>query len=523
MSDAGMTSAYRPSQHTKPGLAGFFSKIGQVFSRAFFRPDPRNTSEQGASGTVSPSSTAFQLYSLRYERRAIITDCNEMYRNDPRCQRSINKFAREAIRSGCTINVNKPETKTAKATGDATSKSLTGKYQTAKEIADRIQAIVNPKLDSWAKMALVEGELFIQAVAFNDEIVNAKRMPAASMERLTDDADEFINVAQAFEQVDTMTEESVAKFPLALLYHARWNHVDGERYGMPEIASGRRIRRLLELQEEAQVRRRIARAPIARLWTIGDKDGKSSVDETQIKNFKAENGFVEGQRDSLDPQEIGRDYFGNGFVDAKVLEGDAHVHEVADMRYMQNIYASSALPTPPALYNLDAEAINRDVLEDQRAEFLKETKALTELMEGIVQWLFDLGLLLAGILPESIDATITFSESSIETPGDILDRAIKARQVTIGAGKNAKPDPLISRRTAVQFIAQLFNIDDIDTAMADLEAEDSERETEEDEEDEETTPKVPPHLPPVQTGRYFTPETLRSTALALTNARNGKH
>lgn len=453
--DSGMVTRFEQANYRKTEKYGIFARIQNAWSRAFKRVNPEDTSMQGSAGAAAPSAVRFQLYTLRYERRQVIMDCRQMYDDDARCRRSVNKFAREAVRNGVTILVN------------AGGRGTTGqRARVAKYCAERVQKLVNKEIESWSRMLVVEGDSFLQFGVVDNEIVEIKRMPTTSMERLTNDADEFFDPLHAFAQVDTQTDEELTTFPLWSIHHARWNHIDGERYGRSELYAGRRLRRILELTEDAQVRRRIARAPIRRLWNIGTADKPGQPDH--ITKFKEENGFVEGEREALDPMEVGRDTFGNGLITATTLQGDPNVHQIDDLRYLQNVYTSAALPTPGPLYNLDAETVNRDVLGDLRAEWLKETKVLSEVIEEAVRAAMDLYLLLQGILPETVDYSIRFSESSIETPGEIIDRVISARQNVVGHGPMAQAEPLVSLRRAVQMLAEFHNVEDVDEEYAQI-------------------------------------------------------
>ncbi len=446
--DSGQVTAFRPAQHVKPQARPLIQRLVNVWNAAFGRVDPTKTTEQGASGTSAPSIAQLTNIQQRYDRWQVIAECRKMVDNDPRARRSTKKFAREAVRKGATIAITGESAQDRKARG----------------IADRIQRMANPKLDSWAWMLTVEGDLFIQAIASADGLEDAKRMPAASMERLTDDTDEFIDPAQAFEQIDVVTQSTVATFPLALMCHTKWDAIDGERYGYPEIIAARRRWELLELTEEAQAVRRMSRAAKQTLWNVGSPEKPGTPDE--VAAFRADNGKVEGKRDVFDPMNVALDVFGNGLVKGEVLEGDRSVHEVDDIRYAQNVYASAGLPTPPPIYNLDAEAVNRDVVEDLREEWLKETETLTALMEQVVTWLFELALLLEDILPETVQYSVRIPSSTIERPKDVVDRIVTLRQ---------QDPPLISFERAVQILAEFTDCEDPEEEMARIEKEIAEK------------------------------------------------
>lgn len=456
--DSGMVSNFQPASNRKsPAVLRAIQSIQRGFMREKGRPDRSLTTEIGAASAASPATYAYSLYSLRYERRAIIQSVRDMIANDNRAKEATIKFAQEAVRKGCTIVVD----------GGGRGPSG-GKIALAKERAQAVQKIGNPKAFSWAWMLHVEGDLFVQAVVSGDEVIALKRMPADGMERNTNDADEFSDPSRAFSQVDVITNQEVDTFPLWMIHHQRWLYVDGERYGQSELLSTRRAVELMRLAEDAQVRRRIVRAPLRRHHEVGNE--KNPGNWPDVEKYKEQNGMVEGRVEQYNPVEVGRDYFSTWGTKITNLDGDQKVHEVDDLRYLEGIY-TVGLPTPSPIYGLHTEGVNRDVLDDLRAEWLKKTASLTDAISEVMAWAFELDLLLHGILPDSIKYTIQFSESSLELPSERLDRVVKARGNVIGSGKNAQPDPLISKKRAIQRIAEDFDITDVEAEEKLIQAE----------------------------------------------------
>ncbi len=538
----GSMDYYRPAQHKKP-QSFIISVVQKLFNLRNRGPGEMvATTEQGSSA-VSPSIYQFQRYDQIYQRQSIIADANAMIREDPRAKRSVDKFAREAVRGGCVITLNQELLRTEVQSPEITeenaaklqqinleggsdaleapdqaglgvnntgggavnmanvpnSNSIDPQYvqgsetiemipseaqlllspepvgqnqsvlpplppemiqrlEQAQVILSGIQSIVNTKVESWARMLIVEGDLFLQLVISEDEktgisqIVDVQRMPAAAMERNVDDMDNFINPMEAFSQVDIMTRETVTTFPAALMQHFRWNHIDGELYGESELIASRRLRRLLEVIEEGQVIRRMTRAAPTRLWNIGTSENPGNIDD--IKEFKQNNGFVDGVRDIYDPNEIPKDFFGDGLIEVQTVSTEGEIGEIQDIQYFSNLYTAAGLPTPSPIYGFDAYQINRDIMQDIRTEWLKETQVLTNQMEKAVRWICDTALLLNGYLPEATPYKIAFSVSTVELPFEAQQRVIEAYQ----AG-------LLSQKTALQNIAEYYNINDIDQEL----------------------------------------------------------
>ena len=462
--DSGMVTDLRTADHRKAGMSGRIRGWARTIGKGLGFTDRGQTSEMGAASTASPSTYAYTTWQLRYDRRTVIQDCRLMVLDDSRARRSTLKFAREAARKGVSITFTD---KTLKDAGKANAKI-------ALECASLVERIINPKATGWAWMLHVEGDLFIQPVIADGELKGAKRMPAISMERCTDDADEFLDPEnRAFVQVDVTTDDEVAQFPEALIHHERWNHVDGEKYGTSEIIGGRRLRRLLELIEAAQSVRRMARAPRRTLWAIGTPEKQGNWAE--VNEFKAQNGFVDGQREVFDPMNVAGDYFGNGMVTATPLDGDSGVSDIGDIEYLQGLYVNTALPTPAAIYNLGGTTLGQDAMAQLRDEWLREANVLSDALVNVARYLLDVALLLRGVLPETVPASVTIPESNTETATDLIERVLRLRGVTIGVGQTAEPDPMLSKKSAMRMVAPLVDNVDVEEEMAAIEKEMEER------------------------------------------------
>ncbi len=456
--DSGQVTAFRPAEHVKPAAAGFIAKLALKFAQARGWIPGNQTMEQGASAAASPSTFALTLYQERYDRRAKMAECRVLFMEDTRINKACWMYAGEAVRGGAQILINGADKQPRGSSGNRINK--------ASEAAREIQDSINPRLVSWACMQIVEGDLFTQAIVSmeGDRWIKAKRMPATSIERLTDDTDEFINPVHAFEQVDVSTNETVASFSMATMEHSRWYEIDGDRYGTSYLMAARRKARLQDIMEEAQAVRRMTRATQRVLYNVGTPD-KPTDNQEEIEKFKEDNGFVEGTREIMDPDNIAGDVYANGLVTATSIGSDAHVSDIEDLRYASEVLFAG-LPTPGILFAMNLQGISQDVIEGVRAEWLKSTIMLTDKMRQHIKFHFELNLLLRGILPETISYSIHFSESSTETATDIVNRVLTLRRNTIGVGLNAQPDPLISRKKALSEIADFINVPDVDAELA---------------------------------------------------------
>ena len=441
--DSGQISAFRPAQYNKP--KGMLAPIQKAWSSLLGRPRPSQTTEQGAASAASPVTYYLTLWEQRFGRRTRIEDCRSLWLSDTRVWRSVNMYVDTALEGGPHIRVQGNDRR-AKA---------------AKEIAKKIEKIFNETLvQEWGKGLVTEGDLFTQFVIYpragKPELVKAVAMPAIGMERLTDDADEFINEDRAFEQIDSMTFETVSSFPSALMTHTRWAKINGDRYGSSELVTARRSIRAIELAEQALVINRMVRAPLRRLHKVGVPDNTASQQE--LDNYKAENSFFSGKLNTFNPQSVTIDYFGNGNTDIITLDGDKQIGQVDDVKYLSNVFMA-ALPTPGVFFGLNIEDAKRDVLEDMKLLWVRShSKLQTAISEPIAHG-FELALTLAGIDPARIEYSIQWRRGTLETIADTVAWLTEAK----GAGG-------ISDKTYVQEVGSIIGTTDTEQELKDIQA-----------------------------------------------------
>ena len=451
---AGIFDVFRPTDPApaNPGLVG---RLTELWQRTRRRPaDLGNTTEQGTSATASPAVEQFELWQLRYERRGIIADLRRLEAEDPRFARAIRKRAREAVRKGVRITI-----------ADGPKRGpVAGRYKRAQAILERTikDCHLNPvRLRSWARALPLEGDLFVQIIVADNRVVDAKRMPSASMERNTDSQDRFFDVGRAFSQIDVQTQNTITDFAAWQVHHERWNHLDGERYGQSEYLQLRRPARNLQLLEQAQVIRRIVRAALRLVHKIGNKDKPGLARD--VEEYKSQNNLAAQSKGGFDPTIALRDYYNNGMGDVIALPGDANLEKIDDLEYFQDMYAVGT-GAPKAMLGWAAKDLNRDILKDQIEQWLKEVQDLTDAVKNVLRAILDLALLLEGLDPETIPYDLVFSQNTTETATERQTRVAGALQ----AG-------LISRRIAIGAISEDYDFDDVDEVLTEIEADEADR------------------------------------------------
>ena len=341
---------------------------------------------------------------------------------------------------------------------------MAGRYRRALAILDQTLKTcdLNPaKLRSWAWALPLEGDLFVQLVVADNRVVDAKRMPSASMERNTDSQDRFFDVARAFSQIDVQTNADITQFAAWQIHHERWNHLDGERYGKSEYLQLRRPSRNLQILEQAQVIRRITRAALRLLHKVGNKDNPALPKD--VEEYKRTNNLAAQSGGGFDPTVTLRDYFGNGLTEVVPIPGDPNLHEIADLEYFRDVFAAGT-GVPKAMLGWADKEINRDILKDQIEQWLKEVQDLTDAIKNVLRAILDLALLLAGIDPETVPYELVFSQNTTETATE--------RQTRVAAAMQAG---LIPRRIAVGAISEDYDFDDVDEVLTEIEADEADR------------------------------------------------
>lgn len=462
---SGIFDVYKPTDAapSNPSLVG---RLMRVFRRdRSGAAEHGKTTEAGTSATASPSVEQFELWQWRYDRRAIVTDVHKLMLDDPRVSKAAWKYAREATRKGVIATV-----KVGAKRGPAATRA-----RRAQEVLNRTlkDCHITPlRLRSWAFALIKEGDLFVQRVVAGDRVVDAKRMPAISMERNTDSQDRYFDVMKAFTQIDVQTDQAIADFAAWQIHHERWNHVDGDRYGTSAFVQLRRPARNLQLMEQAQVIRRITRAALRLLHKVGTRENPGTLKE--VEDYKAANNLSAQSKGGFDPSVAMRDYFGNGATDIQSIPGDPNLEKIDDLEYFQDLFAVGT-GAPKAMLGWSAKDINRDILKDQIEQWLKEVQDLTDAIANVVRGILDLALLLEGIDPDTVEYHLTFSTNTTETAEERQSRVSKARQNTLGSGKNATPDPLIPKRVAVAAIAEDYGFTDVDAILSELDEEEAAR------------------------------------------------
>jgi hypothetical protein len=199
------------------------------------------------------------------------------------------------------------------------------------------------------------------------------------------------------------------------IVHARWDHDDGERYGTPLFASGTSAyKRMVEGELDIAVRRKTR---------AGLKFNHRYPQGTSEADILAD---MERNKEAMDdPFAAIADFYGTAELEA--VQGDARLQEIGDVTYhMKTWLVAGIVPLELIGYGED---LNRDVLEEKKAQYDRDLETLTAWLEGqIVKPLLELQWLLKGIYPETLTYEVKWKAKqnlTAATLRDVADAALK--------------------------------------------------------------------------------------------------
>lgn len=365
---------------------------------------PQEQEKTTADDVRSPSRPLVDLKRFQAEtsRVQVVKKCREMYATDTRAKRHIKQLATDLVGGGFTVHV--LEGAQAAEAEEAT--------QALQERLD-----MESRLDDWVRLSIRDGDSFLE-VGVNErmEIVEVTRKPTLEMRRNSDGNDRFPDPARAFWWADKLwwgmeAPADAIWFAAWQIVHARWDHDEGSRYGIPMFASGTGAwKRVKEGDVDIAVRRK-TRAGMKYLHVV------EGADSGALKAYKEEN------KDALNnPFAAVADFFSNKPGSISAIQGDAKLAEIGDVEYqIQTWLMASPVPTELLGYGHN---LNRDVLEEKKKEYDEALEQLRPWVEReIVKPLIELQWLLMGIWPQGLRYTIQWKEKRIVSAADVRDIA----------------------------------------------------------------------------------------------------
>ncbi len=360
------------------------------------------TTERGRIAT--PENSTRYLYNQLYvdpRLRSAILMLRHMDRIDGRVKKIHKRMARQAVKGGLRIEFGNEENAKVQTLWD--------------DFVRRLRLDDRNKLESDARGAVMEGNLSLQRVVDTTGHVTALiRMPTETLVPKVDLNGRFTDPAKAYVQVDHLTYNELASFALWQLAITRLdpdNFDDQGALGRPYLDATRSVWQKLVMTEDDMVIRRRTRSPLRMAHSL---EGATKEELDEYRN-----------QIEADQHNIATDFYMNKKGGVQAVQGDANLDQIADVAYLLDTFFAGS-PAPKGLFGYVGD-LNRDVLEDLKADYYEEIDGLQDVLARAYHEAFCLELLLQGIDPDSHKFTVLFPERQTETRNQRADLALKAQ------------------------------------------------------------------------------------------------
>lgn len=376
-------------------MANPFSKITEFF-KSF-----ANTDAYKGKGKTYPnkSSLMYEQMGVEIDRKKIYQECWVMYNEDARISAAIDTTAGSATNGAFTLKFNNTKTENESVLKDA------------EEIMETIikRTRLKGKIPAIAKELLILGDVFLEVIIDfkTNEVVGLKKLPARTVERQEDEFGTLIG----FVQKDDLGK-IIAEFEPWQILHMRWNHFTGQMYGTSMLRGIRLLYKKLKLTEEDLVVRRRTRAGL-KLHHYG-ADPENPLESDEVDEYISLNQST--------PMNVRTDFYSNGKWKIDVLRSDDGVSEIADIKHLENALFVG-LRTPKGLLGI-GEDTNKATLERQEVAYIRLLNEICEVIGEQIRHVFDIGLQMKGISPDSIEYELLWKEKTIEDMNRKVERLI---------------------------------------------------------------------------------------------------
>ena len=344
---------------------------------------PQNTA-MGRQRDSSPATDRLDIASVKHDKHSRHQEIRQMVENDPRWDRMLYKLSSDAAYKSFTVVVE-----------SADGKRLQRKAQS---VIDRTRFLIEDKkkLRGWVKGLLRDGDLFLQLIVEDKELVKAKKLAAEITHTRMNAEGEFPKDKKPYYQQSKRNPyEAEREFDEWEIVHLKWDAEDGQQYGKSLLNSSRLAWRRLESGEKDMAIRRKMRA--GKKWHHKIGNDKKSGTSKDIEEYRTRNKAT-----LENPTDPSQDIYSNELVEIHTLEGDGTIGDIEDLRWTEGLF-SIATGIPQALLSGGREAATRfTVIREQEEDYLRVVGDIDEVMEEAFRRIFDIALLLDGINPDSV-------------------------------------------------------------------------------------------------------------------------
>ena len=366
-------------------MGNFLNRLQQRFVGLFERrrpdvPPAASTQTRGRQRDSDYLDTS----SMQRDRQSRYTEIRKMLDNDPRLDRMLYKLASDAAYKSFTVNVESADGKR--------------KQRAAQAVIDRTRFLIKDKqkLRGWIKGLLRDGDLFLQLIVKDKEIIQAKKLAAEITYTRLNAEGEFPSDKKPYYQKSRRSAyEPEREFDEWEIVHLKWDSEDGQAYGKSILNSLRMTWRRLDSGEKDIAIRRKMRAGKREHHKIGSQETPGKPED--IKEYRNTN-----QATLENPVDPSQNIYSNHLVEIIPLMGDETIGDIEDLKWTEGLY-SIGFGIPQALLSGGREAATRfTVIKEQEEDYLRVVGDIDEVVEEALRRIFDIALLLRGINPDSV-------------------------------------------------------------------------------------------------------------------------
>lgn len=275
--------------------------------------------------------------------------------------------------------------------------------------------LMAPFLGEWCEHYYKYGNQYTEVVADEqDNLIKFKELDASSMERLSDQTDEFPNPKEAYRWTDAVTRSSEVILSSFQVVHGRYRRQKGSPYGRSGLFPARQSARDALKGFAELIKRRARSMPIATYIPL-DGDGNPLVGEA-LKRFK----YGEpGKPDTALPEiraQLGDTDAVEGSYPHRVVNGGDFKMEAPDVKLGVVDDLTALVDRELATLSVPRGLITGDVVNFATLNaLLKHLYAMQRILcrafeLAVIRPLFDRVLLLVGVLSEEVEYELDWGQ-----------------------------------------------------------------------------------------------------------------
>lgn len=389
-----------------------FKKIGSLVWRT--KPAVEKTTQVGSTqeGSYMPQMQ------VSAARKAIITDCQTMWRDRETNAAAIQTISSFLTMGGFTVAVSPKE------------KKPSVEEQKAQEIINAVilKTRLQQNLKGWMTAFPRDGGLAVEVEVGATGIARLTKLPLQMTIQRTDKRGKTyenggeVDISNAYYQTDGLAGKELCQLADWQVMWVDYNAIQGED-GTPQFMSARKTHKQLTSSEDDIFINRKVNAGQHLHHKIGTPEKPGNIES--INKYKQEN------KDSIkNPLRVSSHFFSDETVDIKTIPGDSNIGNILDVKYQASRYLGAG-GVPCSMIPGQEPSIIKDSSKESKNAFMARITDMNETIGlAMKKSIFDLELLINGINPDSISYSVVWGVKEKVDEMARKEQVIKAK----GAG-----------------------------------------------------------------------------------------